>query len=45
LTGSWRTASDRLNGTLQECGGLISRQFIRYHLMRLKLGEVLALRQ
>ena len=38
-TGSWRTASSRLKGTFQERGGLISRQFIRYHLMRLKLGE------
>jgi hypothetical protein len=36
-TGSWRAASSRLNGTLQESGGLTSRQFIRYHLMRLKL--------
>ncbi|MCJ7533616.1 MAG: hypothetical protein MUO64_21650 [Anaerolineales bacterium] len=38
-TGSWRAASSRLNGTLQESDGLTSRQFIRYHLMRLKLGE------
>jgi len=37
-TGSWRTASGGLNGMLQERGGLTSRQFIRYHLMRLKLG-------
>jgi hypothetical protein len=28
-----------LIGTLQEIGGLTSRQFIRYHLMRLKLGK------
>jgi len=26
-----------LKGTFQECDGLIGRQFIRYHLMRLKL--------
>jgi hypothetical protein len=26
-----------LNGRFQERGGLTSRQFIRYHLMRLKL--------
>jgi hypothetical protein len=37
--GSWREASSGFNGTLQERGGLTSRQFIRYHLMRLKLGE------
>jgi hypothetical protein len=38
-TGSWRAASNRLKGTFQERGGLTSRQFIRYHLLRLKLGE------
>jgi len=28
-----------LKGTFQERGGLTGRQFIRYHLMHLKLGE------
>jgi len=28
-----------LKGTFQERGGLTGCQFIRYHLMRLKLGE------
>jgi hypothetical protein len=31
-----------LNGTLQERCGLTSRQFIHYHMMRLKLGEDLS---
>ena len=38
-TGSWRAASSGLKGTFQERAGLTSHQFIRYHLMRLKLGE------
>jgi hypothetical protein len=28
-----------LKGTFQELGVITGRQFIRYHLMRLKLGE------